>query len=251
MGSATVATEHRATATMMLLNIFLLFLPFLVCRPTINDGRNLSRFQVAVQHCCSSRTSKTPHRCFELNEFSGINFVASPCRFLKTLEKTVSPVEPSDEIASAGLEPSDGIALADVEPSDEIALADLEPSDGIALPDVEPSDEIDLSDLEPSDEIDLSDLEPSYEIDFSDDQMVLSDIEPAVEIISKSIPPKPKDKAAMSKFQSAVKNCCSNSNSKTAYRCFEVNGIDGVNFVEKPCMFLHTLKDMFEEEEAN
>merc|ERR1712110_529265 len=229
MGSATVATEHRATATMMLLNIFLLFLPFLVCRPTINDGRNLSRFQVAVQHCCSSRTSKTPHRCFELNEFSGINFVASPCRFLKTLEKTVSPAEPSDEIASAG----------------------LEPSDGIALPDVEPSDEIDLSDLEPSDEIDLSDLEPSDEIDFSDDQMVLSDIEPAVEIISKSIPPKPKDKAAMSKFQSAVKNCCSNSNSKTAYRCFEVNGIDGVNFVEKPCMFLHTLKDMFEEEEAN
>merc|ERR1711974_119216 len=240
MGSATVATEHRATATMMLLNIFLLFLPFLLCRPTINDGRNLSRFQVAVQHCCSSTTSKTPHRCFELNEFSGINFVASPCRFLKTLEKTVSPVEPSDEIASADLEPSDGIALPDVEPSDEIALADLEPSDGIALPDVEPSDEIDLSDLE-----------PSYEIDFSDDQMALSDIEPTVEIISKSILPKPKDKAAMSKFQSAVKNCCSNSNSKTAYRCFEVNGIDGVNFVEKPCMFLHTLKNMFEEEEAD
>merc|ERR1711974_485919 len=196
MGSATVATEHTATATMMLLHIFLLFLPFLLCRPTINEGRNLSRFQVAVQHCCSSRTSKTPHRCFELNEFSGVNFVASPCRFLKTLENTVSPVEPSDEIA-----------LADVESSDEI--------------------------------------------DVSDDQMVLSDIEPAVEIISKSILPKPKDKAAMSKFQSAVQNCCSHPNSQTAYRCFEVNGIDGVNFVEKPCMFLHTLKNMFEEEEAD
>merc|ERR1711974_322202 len=218
MGSATVATEHTATATMMLLYIFLLFLPFLLCRPTINEGRNLSRFQVAVQHCCSSRTSKTPHRCFELNEFSGVNFVASPCRFLKTLEKTVSPVEPSDEIALADLEPSDGIASAEVESSDEIAL---------------------------------SDLEPSYEIDLSDDQMVLSDIEPAVEIISKSILPKPKDKAAMSKFQSAVQNCCSHPNSQTAYRCFEVNGIDGVNFVEKPCMFLHTLKNMFEEEEAD
>merc|ERR1711974_467511 len=152
MGSATVATEHTATATMMLLHIFLLFLPFLLCRPTINEGKNLSRFQVAVQHCCSSRTSKTPHRCFELNEFSGVNFVASPCRFLKTLEKTVSPVEPSDEIALADLEPSDGIASAEVESSDEI--------------------------------------------DLSDDQMVLSDIEPAVEIISKSILPKPKDKAA-------------------------------------------------------
>merc|ERR1711974_247251 len=205
MGSATVATEHTATATMMLLYIFLLFLPFLLCRPTINEGKNLSRFQVAVQHCCSSRTSKTPHRCFELNEFSGVNFVASPCRFLKTLENTVSPVEPSDEIALADLEPSDGIASAEVESSDEIAL--------------------------------------------SDDQMVLSDIEPAVEIISKSILPKPKDKAAMSKFQSAVQNCCSHPNSKTAYKCFEVNGIDGVNFVENPCIFLHTLKNMFEEEE--
>merc|ERR1711997_1351989 len=115
MGSATAASEHTARAAaanmlVMVINIVLLFfLPFLPCRPTVNDGRNLSRFQAAVQHCCSSKTSKTPHRCFELNEFSGVNFVASPCRFLKTLEKTVSPVEPSDEIALADLEPSDQI----------------------------------------------------------------------------------------------------------------------------------------------
>ena len=32
-------------------------------------------------------------------------------------------------------------------------------------------------------------------------------------------------------------------------RCFEVNGVAGVNFVEKPCMFLRNLKNMLEEAE--
>merc|ERR1712062_585724 len=144
---------------------------------------------MAVQHCCSSKTSKTPHRCFELNEFSGVNFVSSPCRFLKTLEKTLSTVEPSDEIV--------------------------------------------FSDVE---------TEPPIE-------EVFSDIEPAVQIITKSALPEIKENP-LSAFQNAVQNCCSNKNSNTAYRCFEVNGVDGVNFVEKPCMFLNTIKNMLEEAAA-
>ena len=66
--SATAASEHTARAAtanmlVMVLNVFLLFfLPFLPCKPTVNNGRDLSRFQAAVQHCCSSKTSKTPHR---------------------------------------------------------------------------------------------------------------------------------------------------------------------------------------------
>merc|ERR1712244_203225 len=93
MGSVSVTTEHRAT---MLLNIILISLPLIYCSPSRKNAvGNLSRFQVAVQHCCSSKTSKTPQRCFELNEFSGVNFVSSPCRYLRTLEKTLSAVEPS------------------------------------------------------------------------------------------------------------------------------------------------------------
>merc|ERR1719266_719879 len=186
---------------MMLLYIFLLFLPFLLCRPTINQGRNLSRFQVAVQHCCSSRTSKTPHRCFELNEFSGVNFVASPCRFLKTLEKTLSVVEPADQIV-----------LSTVKPSDQIVFSDVEPI--------------------------FSDVEP-----------IFSDFEPADQIVKKSADPEMKEKV-MSTFQNAVQNCCSNKDSNTAYRCFEVNGVEGVNFVLQPCMFLHNLKNLLEEAAA-
>merc|ERR1712141_719025 len=189
MGSATVATEHTATATMMLLYIFLLFLPFLLCRPTINQGRNLSRFQVAVQHCCSSRTSKTPHRCFELNEFSGVNFVASPCRFLKTLEKTFSAEEPSDQIV-----------FSDVKPGPSITRVITR---------------------------------------------VFSGDDPAEQIVNKSAGPEQETKeTVMSTFQTAVQNCCSDRNSNTAYRCFEVNGVEGVNFVLQPCMFLHNLKNI-------
>merc|ERR1712154_588593 len=161
MGSTRAATEDMR-ATMLVNIILLILLPTIYCSPT--GGRSLSRFQVAVQHCCSSKTSKTPHRCFELNEFSGVNFVASPCRFPKTLEKTLSPVEASD-------------------------------------------------------------------------------VRPADQIVKKSAAPESKKKV-VSKFQNAVQNCCSNKNSNTAYRCFEINGVQGVNFVEKPCMFLHTLKSM-------
>merc|ERR1712001_336433 len=211
MGSGSAASEHTARAAaanmlVMVTNIVLLFfLPFLPCRPTVNDGRNLSRFQAAVQHCCSSKTSKTPHRCFELNEFSGVNFVASPCRFLKTLEKSLSAVESSDQIA-----------LSDV---------------GFHI------DQIDLSELGPSDPIDSTEVEPSDQMDSP---------EPEVQITTKSVPP-----ITMSTFQSAVQNCCSNRNSNTPYRCFEVNGVVGVNFVARPCMFLHTIKSMLEEEEAD
>merc|ERR1719433_720374 len=98
----------------MLVNILLIFLSAINSRPTLTAGRSLSRFQVAVQHCCSSKTSKAPHRCFELNEFSGVNFVSSPCRFLKTLEKTFSAVEPSDQIVLSALEASDQIVSSDV-----------------------------------------------------------------------------------------------------------------------------------------
>ena len=34
-------------------------------------------------------------------------------------------------------------------------------------------------------------------------------------------------------------------------RCFEVNGVVGVNFVARPCMFLHSIKSLLEEEEAD
>merc|ERR1739845_263002 len=100
----------------MLVNICLLIcLPAIYTRPNLTADRNidLSRFQVAVQHCCSSKTSKTPHRCFELNEFSGVNFVSSPCRFLKTLEKTLSAEEPSDENALSAIKPSDQIIFSE------------------------------------------------------------------------------------------------------------------------------------------
>ena len=30
-------------------------------------------------------------RCFEINEFSGVNFVKSPCRYLRTVEKIIHP----------------------------------------------------------------------------------------------------------------------------------------------------------------
>merc|ERR1711953_195737 len=171
MGSSRGTTEDKR-ATMLVNIIFLILLPAIYCSPT--GGRNLSRFQVAVQHCCSSKTSKTPHRCFELNEFSGVNFVASPCRFLKTLEKTLSPAS---------------------------------------------------------------------------DLMTLSDVRRADQIVKKSAAPETKKKV-VSKFQNAVQNCCSNKNSNTAYRCFEINGVQGVNFVEKPCMFLNTIKNMLEEAAA-
>merc|ERR1712001_705836 len=206
MGSEHTARAAAAYMLVMVTNMVLLFfLPFLPYRPTINEGRNLSRFQAAVQHCCSSKTSKTPHRCFELNEFSGVNFVASPCRFLKTLEKSLSAVESSDQIA-----------LSDV---------------GFHI------DQIDLSELGPSDQIDSTEVEPS-------DQMDSPELE--VQITTKSVPP-----ITMSTFQSAVQNCCSNRNSNTPYRCFEINGVVGVNFVARPCMFLHTIKSMLEEEEAD
>merc|ERR1712244_192514 len=159
MGSVSVTTEHRAT---MLLNIILISLPLIYCSPSRKNAvGNLSRFQVAVQHCCSSKTSKTPQRCFELNEFSGVNFVSSPCRYLRTLEKTLSAVEPSDQIV------------------------------------------------------------------FSE-----KDESAADQIVKKS----------------AVQNCCSNRNSNTPYRCFETNGVEGVNFVERPCRFLHSLRNIIEED---
>merc|ERR1711953_365638 len=197
MGSSRGTTEDKR-ATMLVNIIFLILLPAIYCSPT--GGRNLSRFQMAVQHCCSSKTSKTPHRCFELNEFSGVNFVSSPCRFLKTLEKTFSTVEPSDEIV--------------------------------------------FSEVEPTNQIDFSDVKTEPPI-----EEVFSDIEPAVQIITKSALPEIKENP-LSAFQNAVQNCCSNKNSNTAYRCFEVNGVDGVNFVEKPCMFLNTIKNMLEEAAA-
>merc|ERR1711953_1640076 len=181
MGSGTAASEHTARAAtanmlVMVTNIVLLFfLPFLPCRPTITADRNLSRFQTAVQHCCSSKTSKTPHRCFELNEFSGVNFVSSPCRFLKTLEKTLSTVEPSDEIV--------------------------------------------FSEVEPTNQIDFSYVKTEPPI-----EEVFSDIEPAVQIIAKSALPEIKENP-LSAFQNAVQNCCSNKNSNTTYRCFEVHGV--------------------------
>ena len=70
--------------------------------PAIVEEVQRSDFQTAVQHCCTSTTSRTPHRynisiyphfqvfplrCFEVNEFAGVNFVRSPCRFLKSVEK--------------------------------------------------------------------------------------------------------------------------------------------------------------------
>merc|ERR1712061_287673 len=190
MGSTTATTEHRAA---MLVNILLILLPAItISSPTVLSGRNLSRFQVAVQHCCSSKTSKTPHRCFELNEFSGINFVSSPCRFLKTLEKTFSAEEPSDQIVFSDLKPGPSITRVT--------------------------------------------------------SRVFSGDDPAEQIVNKSAGPEQETKEKfMSTFQTAVQNCCSDKNSNTAYRCFEVNGVEGVNFVEKPCMFLRTLKNMLEE----
>merc|ERR1712001_51597 len=188
MGSEHTARAAAAYMLVMVTNMVLLFfLPFLPCRPTVNDGRNLSRFQAAVQHCCSSKTSKTPHRCFELNEFSGVNFVASPCRFLKTLEKSLSAVESSDQIALSDV----GFHI------DQIDLSELGPSDPI-----------DSTEVEPSDQVNSSDLDTSYQMDSP---------EPEVQITTKSVPP-----ITMSTFQSAVQNCCSNRNSNTPYRCFEV-----------------------------
>merc|ERR1711953_1185423 len=183
MGSSRGTTEDKR-ATMLVNIIFLILLPAIYCSPT--GGRNLSRFQVAVQHCCSSKTSKTPHRCFELNEFSGVNFVASPCRFLITLEKTLNTVEPSDRIVFSDVRPRP----LNIE-NDESA-ADL--------------------------------------------------------IVKKSAAPDERKEKVMSKFQSAVQNCCSNRNSNTPYRCFEKNGVEGVNFVERPCRFLQSLKNIIEED---
>ena len=65
-------------------------------------------------------------RCFELNEFSGVNFVASPCRFLKTLEKTLTDVEPTLEERVTAEEPSDQVDSSALEPSDQM---DTEPDD--------------------------------------------------------------------------------------------------------------------------
>ena len=81
---------------------------------------------ISIQGCCSICAKTFFFRCFELNEFSGVNFVASPCRFLKTLEKTLTDVEPtleervtvekhSDQVDSSALEPSDQM---DIEPDD-------------------------------------------------------------------------------------------------------------------------------------
>ena len=109
-------------------------------------------------------------RCFELNEFSGVNFVSSPCRFLKTLEKTFSAVEPSDQIVLSALEASDQIVSSDVKTGPSITR-------------------------------------------------VFSAIDPAEQIVNKSAAPEPETKeTVMSTFQTAVQNCCSDRNSKTAYR---------------------------------
>merc|ERR1711978_300600 len=186
MGSRRVTTEHRAS---MLLNIILSLLPLLThSSPTLSGVGNLSRFQLAVQHCCHSKTSKTPHRCFELNEFSGVNFVASPCRFLMTLEKTLNAVEPSDRMVSSDARPRPR----------PMKIEKNESAAGL--------------------------------------------------IVKKSAAPDERKEKVMSKFQSAVQNCCSNRNSNTPYRCFEKNGVEGVNFVERPCRFLQSLRNIIEED---
>ena len=60
-------------------------------------------------------------RCFELNEFSGVNFVSSPCRFLKTLENTFSAVESSDQIVlDVKTVPSITRAFSAINPADQI-----------------------------------------------------------------------------------------------------------------------------------
>ena len=79
--------------------------------PAIREEET-SPFQNAVQHCCTSTTTSTPHRyfqkaslspvssflfrCFEVNEFAGVNFVRSPCRFLKSVEKKTQ-MDPEEE----------------------------------------------------------------------------------------------------------------------------------------------------------
>ena len=82
---------------------------------------------ISIQGCCSI-CAKTFFffRCFELNEFSGVNFVASPCRFLKTLEKTLTDVEPTLEERLTAEEHSDQIDSSALEPSDQM---DIEPDD--------------------------------------------------------------------------------------------------------------------------
>ena len=80
--------------------------------PAIREEET-SPFQNAVQHCCTTTTTTTPHRyfqkaslspvssflfrCFEVNEFAGVNFVRSPCRFLKSVEKKTQ-MDPEDKL---------------------------------------------------------------------------------------------------------------------------------------------------------
>jgi len=137
-----------------------------ITSPAIIEEFQTSDFQNAVQHCCTSTTSRTPHRCFEVNEFAGVNFVRSPCRFLKSVEKKTQ--------------------------------------------------------MDPEEKKEMS-----------------------AKLFKKLIETRQKEKIkVVSKFQSAVQNCCDNTESETPYRCFEINEIPGINFVEQPCKFLDAVMKM-------
>merc|ERR1711988_569714 len=147
---------HPTMLTWWLLT-FSLTVQLTLTSPAIREEET-SAFQNAVQHCCTSTTTSTPHRCFEVNEFAGVNFVRSPCRFLKSVEKKTQ-MDPEDKLIETRQR---------------------------------------------------------------------------------------KKNRMVSKFQTAVQNCCDNVKSKAPYRCFEINEIPGINFVEQPCQFLHVVMKMLE-----
>merc|ERR1711988_1349046 len=100
MGSPTQTTPnttslHPTMLTWWLLT-FSLTVQLTLTSPAIREEET-SAFQNAVQHCCTSTTTSTPHRCFEVNEFAGVNFVRSPCRFLKSVEKKTQ-MDPEDKL---------------------------------------------------------------------------------------------------------------------------------------------------------
>merc|ERR1712213_66515 len=99
MGSPTQTTPNTTSLHPTMLTWWLLTLSLTVqltlTIPAIREEET-SAFQNAVQHCCTTTTTSTPHRCFEVNEFAGVNFVRSPCRFLKSVEKKTQ-MDPEEE----------------------------------------------------------------------------------------------------------------------------------------------------------
>merc|ERR1711988_933481 len=165
MGSPTQTTPNTTSLHPTMLTWWLLTLSLTVqltlTSPAIREEET-SPFQNAVQHCCTTTTT-TPHRCFEVNDFAGVNFVRSPCSFLKSVDKKTQ-------------------------------------------------------------------MDPEEEKEMPFDKIIETRQRKKIRMVSK--------------FQTAVQNCCDNVKSKAPYRCFEINEIPGINFVEQPCQFLHVVMKM-------